>query len=103
GANGVSRCSEEGDRHGQAGIARRVDRLEVIEGAQDIVVPARREGKAKEDRLDDRARAMGAEEPMHQEELPAATLGGAYGADFAASVQFVMAQSLQGEDGRVHR
>jgi hypothetical protein len=46
---------------------------------------------------------MGAEEPMHQEELTAATLGGPHGGDFAPAVQLVMARSLEDADGRVDR
>src|SRR5262249_11167463 len=97
------RASDDVDRLGEARVARRLDGLEVIERAQDIVVPARREGEAKEDRLDDRAGAMGAEEPMHQEELTAATLGSPHGADFAPAMQIVMSQPLQDTDGRVDR
>src|SRR5262249_59437917 len=45
------RPSDDVDRLGEARIARRLDGLEVIERAQDVVVPARREGKAEGERL----------------------------------------------------
>src|SRR5262245_41087404 len=77
------RASDDVNRLGNARIAGRLACLEIIEGAKDIVVPARREGEANEDRFDDLARAMGAEEPMHQEELAAQALGGPHGGDFA--------------------
>ena len=66
-------------------------------------MPARREGEANEDRLDDCSRAMGAEQPMHQEELTAAMLGGPHGADLASAMELVMSQSLEDTDGRVDR
>jgi hypothetical protein len=42
------RASDDVDRLGEARIAGRRNRLDVVERAKDIVVPARRKGEAKE-------------------------------------------------------
>src|SRR5262249_3301272 len=87
----------------KAWIAGGVDRLEVIERAQDIVMPARREGEAKENRLDNLARAMGAEQPVHQQELATATLGGSHGGDLAPAIELIISQPFESKNGRVNR
>src|SRR5207244_4949063 len=42
---------DDGDGVGEARVARRVDVLEIVESAEDVVVPAWRESEAREDRL----------------------------------------------------
>jgi hypothetical protein len=69
-------AADDVDRLGEAPVARRADVSEVIERAENVVVPPRREGEAGKGGLDDRARTVGAEQPMSGEELPAAALRG---------------------------
>src|SRR5213596_2382798 len=57
------------DRLGEAWVRARVDRLEIVQSTEDVVVPPRREGEGKEDRLDHFATPMGANQPMHEEEF----------------------------------
>src|SRR5205823_14120879 len=57
------------DRLGEAWVSLRVDRLEIVQSAENVVVPTRWEGEGKEDRLDHFASPMGAKQPMHQEEF----------------------------------
>src|SRR2546426_12754295 len=54
------------DRLGEAPVARRVDGLESVESAEDVVVPPWRESETGEYRLDDLAGTMGAKEPVRQ-------------------------------------
>src|SRR5262249_50279202 len=91
----VSRVTDDVNRLGEARIAGRVHCLEVIERAKDVVVPAGRVGEAHEDRLDDFPRAMGSEEPMHQEELAATTLRGPNRPRPAFTMKFVSPQTLE--------
>src|SRR5207248_953399 len=71
----VASCAaHELDRLGQARVARRADGLEMVKGAEDVVVPARGKRESDKFRLDDFARAVGAEEPVHEKELAAAAL-----------------------------
>ena len=87
--------ADDANRLGEARVPGSVDGLEVIEGAQDVVVPPRREGEANENRLDDLAGAIGAEEPVHEKEFPAAALRHADGAHIASPVQFVRPQAFE--------
>ncbi len=64
-------------------------------------MPARREGELKENRLDDRAGAMGAEQPMYQEELSAAELRGPHRLQLASTMEFVEPQALEHADRRM--
>ena len=48
------------DRLGETLVARRLDRLEVIQSTEDIVVPARGEREAKEDGFDNVVSSVGA-------------------------------------------
>src|SRR5262249_9424891 len=73
------------------------------ERAEDVVMPPRREGEAGEDRLDHLARAMRAEEPGHEQELPPAMLGVPHRGDPAPAMQLVMAQAFKSKERRVHR
>src|SRR5438552_16611595 len=52
------------DRLGKAWVSSRVDRLEIVQSAEDVVMPPRREGEGKEDRLDHFACAIGAKHPI---------------------------------------
>ena len=52
-AVGALGATDDVDRFAEAPVPRRVDGLEIIESAEDVVVPARREREAKEDGLDD--------------------------------------------------
>src|ERR1700736_4175402 len=79
----------------QARIASSVDSLKVIECAQDVVVPSRGKRKANECGLDDFADAVGAKEPVHQQELPPTLLCGPHFPDFAPTVQFIEPQTLK--------
>src|SRR5437773_671017 len=67
-------AADDVDRSAEALVTRRVDGLEVIESAEDVVGPARRERDAKEYGLDDVAGTLRAKEPVHQEELTATAL-----------------------------
>ena len=44
---------------------------------------------------------MGAEQPMHQKKLQAATLGRPYDGYFAPAMQRVVSETFEGEDGGV--
>jgi hypothetical protein len=90
------------DCFAEALVARRARGLEIVERAEDVVVPARWEGELKENRLDDFARAMRAKQPVHQQKLAAAGLGGPYGAHFAPPVQLIQPQAFEDTDGGVH-
>src|SRR5216683_645303 len=57
---------DNADGVGQARIARRLNGLEIVERAENVVVPPRRESEAKEPWLDDGSRAMGAKQPVHE-------------------------------------
>src|SRR5258708_4476193 len=81
------------DRLGEALVARSVDGLEIVQRAEDVVVPPWGECEDSEYRLDDFAGAVRAEEPVHQQEFPAAALRGPHVPDFASTVQFVEAQT----------
>jgi hypothetical protein len=78
--------TDDVDRLGEALVARGVDGLEVVQRAKDVVVPPRRKGKAREDRIDDFAVPAGAEQPMLQEELTPAPLRDTHRAQFAPAV-----------------
>src|SRR5262249_46643727 len=91
------------DRVHEASIAGRVDGLEVIECAKNVVMPARREGEAEENRLDDCAGAMRAEQSMHHDDIAVAALGGPHRSEFPPAMKLVLPQSLEGADRRVHR
>lgn len=84
-------------------VARGSDLLEVVESAEDVVVPSRRETETKEHRLDDFTCAVGAEEPMLQEELAAPALSGPHRTDSTAAIELVEPQAFEGADGGVHR
>ena len=60
----------------QAWIAWTPNGLKVIKRPEDVVMPARREREAKEDRFDDGPGAMRAKQPVHEQEFLAAFLGG---------------------------
>src|SRR5438128_11778765 len=92
---------DNADGVGQARIARRLNGLEIVERAENVVVPPRREGEAKEHRLDDFSRAMRAKQPMHEEEFPAPSLRLAHGPHFASTVQLIESQAFEGADRRV--
>ena len=85
----------------QTRVAGRVDRLKVIECAEDVVVPSRRKSEASEYRLDDFARTLGAKEAVCQEELPAAALRDPRFPDRVSAAQFVEPQALEHAYGRV--
>src|SRR6266516_62827 len=79
-------ATDDIDCLGEAPVARRVDGLEIVESAEDVVVPPWREREASEERLDDFAGPVGAKEPVYQEELAAAALRGPRRPDPASSV-----------------
>src|SRR5574341_2212362 len=85
-------AKEDADRFGKALVAGRAYGLEVIEGAEDIVVPPRREREAQEDGFDDLASAMGTKQPVHQQELAAAALRSPHRLHPAPTVQLVQPQ-----------
>src|SRR5438105_3533360 len=62
------------DGVGEARVARRVDGVEIVESAEDVVVSSWREREANEYGLDDFAGPVRAKEPVYQEELTAAPL-----------------------------
>ena len=76
--------------------------LEVIEGAEDVVVPSGRKRKTHKQRLDDFASAMG-EEPVRQKKFPAAALRQSYVPRITSTVQFVKSQALEHTDGGMNR
>jgi hypothetical protein len=82
------------DGLGEARIARSVDSLEIIERAENVVVPPGRKGEAREFRLDDFAGAMRSEKAVKQQELAGTALRGAQLADMALAMQFVEEQAL---------
>src|SRR5437762_1594815 len=96
-------AADDVDCLGQARVARRIDGLEVVECAEDVVMPSGRKRKASECGLDDFAGTVGAKEPVYQEELPAELLRGPHFPDFASTVQFVAPQALEYAYRRVHR
>jgi len=100
-AVGEAGVVEDGDGVGEAGVAGGVDGLEVVEGAEDVVVPAGREGEAEEGGLDDFAGAVGAEEAVEEEEFAAAALGGTDNAEVAGAMEFVEAEAFEDGDGGV--
>src|SRR5947208_1597666 len=55
------------DRLRKARVGRRIDGLEIVQSAEDVVVPARWERKMQENRLDDFAGAVGAKEPVTEQ------------------------------------
>jgi hypothetical protein len=57
------------DRVGEAAVAGRLHGLEVVERAEDVVVPARREGEERERRLDGPGGTVGAKEPVDEEKF----------------------------------
>lgn len=61
--------------------------MEVVESAQNVVMPPRWEGEPKKNRLDDGTGAMGAEQPVLQEEFPPAPLRSANGRKFVSAVR----------------
>ena len=75
--------ANEVNRLGKSLVARSIHGLEVVEGPQNVVVPPRREGEADKSRLDDGPGAMGAEQPVHEEELSTPPLGRANGRELA--------------------
>src|SRR5262249_11122716 len=77
------------DRLGEALVARRTHGLEMVQGTEDVVVPPWREGETREYRLDDFTGAVGAKEPMHQQELTPAALRGPHRLPLAAALEFV--------------
>src|SRR5262245_19860580 len=74
----------------------------MIEGAQDVVIPARREDESCERRLDDLAGAMGAVEAMAQEKLAPAALSRA-DRPGAPPMRLVQPQTFEHAQRRVHR
>src|SRR5439155_1569522 len=82
-------AADDVDGFGEARVARCVDGLEIIERSEDVVVPSRRKGEARECRLDDFAGAMRAKEAMYQKELAAPALCGPHFPDVTWPVQFV--------------
>ena len=64
------------DRVGEARVAGRIDLLEMVECAQDVVVPSRREDKSREVGLDDVPGPVRPEEAVREQELPSAALRG---------------------------
>src|SRR5262249_28371350 len=88
---------------GEARVARRADGLEIVESAEDVVVPSWWEREANEYRLDNFAGAVRAKEPVHQKELTAATLRGPHRPHFASTASFVVAQALKDTDRRMDR
>jgi len=57
-------AADDFDGFGEARIARGIDSLEVIEGAENVVVPSGREREANEEGFDNFAGAMGTEESV---------------------------------------
>src|SRR5205807_6048555 len=96
-------AAENLDRLGEARVARRVDNLEIIESAEDVVVPPRREREAKEDWLDDFASAVGAKEAVHEQEFTTAALCILHRLHFVPTVRLIKPQTLQDADGGMNR
>src|SRR5206468_4312394 len=92
-------ATDDVDGLSEAPVARRVDGLEIVERAQDVVVPPWRESGTSEYGLDDFAGTVGAKEPVYQEELTAAALRGSHRAHAASTVQLVEPQALEHADG----
>lgn len=100
----VCASAVQNDAHGirESWITWGADGLKIVESAQHIVVPARRESEPNKCRLDDFAGPVRPEEAMNQEKLAAPALCLADGPKFAPTVQLVVPQALQHADGRVH-
>ena len=92
-----------GDGVGEAGISRGYGILEVVEAAQDVVVPARGEYETQHFGLDDFAGAMGAEQAVNQQEFAASALRFARFAGASGTEALVLQQGLDGGDGGVKR
>ena len=86
---------------GETRIARSVDRSEVVESSQDVVVPPRWERKTFELRFDDFAGTVGAKELMDEEEVTRHSLRSAHVLQFASAVKLVQPQPLRHADGGV--
>ncbi len=95
--------ADDFDGFGEARVARGIDGLEVIESAQNVVMPSGREREAEEKRLNDFTGVVGAKETVRQEKLAAATLGGLCFAGFVRAMQFVVAQAFERADGGMDR
>src|SRR5262249_19280129 len=95
--------TDDFDRLVEAPVSRRVDGLEIIECAEDVVVPPWRERKTSEYRFDDFAGTVGTKEPMHQEELTTTALCGLYRPHFVSTVYFVEPQAFEHTDRRMNR
>src|SRR6266508_427895 len=85
----------DADGLGEAAVARRVDGLEIVDGAKDVVVPSWREGEPHEYGLDGLPGPVGAKEPVHQEELTAAALRGPHLQHFGSTAKFVEPQAFE--------
>jgi len=98
----AARQLDDVDGLGEAWIARRFDSLEVIEGAEDVVVPPGRKIKAGKRRLDDFAGSVGAKETVCQQKLAAAGLRGPHFPDIPSAIYFVVPQTLEHADCCIH-
>lgn len=91
------------DRVLEAVIVVRVARPEVVQRAQDVVVPARRKRESRQRRIHDFTRPVRTVEPVAKEELPGPGLCRQHFRCPRSVRAGVLAETLQHVDGRVER